>query len=309
MRYGILKDHKGNQHKFSKIILGGVPFGTVLSEEESFQVMDYYRAQGGNVIDTARVYCDWLENGHGASEMMVGRWLKDRGCREEFIIETKGGHPPLVNMEQSRMTKEDIVFDVEESLKALQIDYIDLFFLHRDDERVSVQVIVDILDELVTSGKIRMIGASNWRVERIIEANAYAMANGKTPFIASQIQWSYAKATAKETFNDPTVLCMDDQQYQLYLETHIPVLAYTALANGVFSSGYKSDLTDIAPKHKKYYNEENVRRYQELLKLCEDKDITPTKAALEYIIDNQLDSFAIVGCSKLEQLQDTLKTV
>ncbi len=308
MKYGIIRDQNRKEHKLSKIILGAAPFGTTMSEELAFQAMDLYRHHSGNVIDTARVYCDWLEEGHGVSEQTVGKWLDIRNCREEFIIVTKGGHPPLSDMPHSRLAKEDIFFDVDESLTALRTDYIDLYFLHRDDERIPVKIIMDYLDELITVGKVRMIGASNWSMGRILEANNYARKNNKTPFVASQIQWSYAVAQGKEAFGYGTV-SMNDQQYQLYLQAGIPVLAYTSQANGVFSRGYKEDLSDIAEKHQKYYSKENIRRYQELLKICKENNATPTQVALEYVIDNKLNGFAIAGCSNLEQLQEILKTV
>ncbi len=305
MKYGMIKDQNGIWHKLSKIILGAVKFGTDMSEELSFQVLDLYRDNGGNVIDTARCYCDWLENGHGVSEKTVGKWLTERDCREEFMLITKGGHPPMSDMEQSRLTKHDIFSDINESLEALRTDYIDLYFLHRDDEKVPVKTIMDSLDELVKLGKIRMVGASNWRAERILEANDYARRSGKTPFVASQIQWSYAVAKGKEAFGYGT-LSMDDQQHQIYLKAEIPVLAYTSQANGVFSCGYKEDLSDIAKKHEVFYSEGNIELYQKLIKYCKKNEITPTQAALDYIIKNELNGFAIVGCSKLEQLQEIL---
>ena len=308
MKYGIIKDQFGKSHKFAKVILGAFPFGSIMSEEPSFEAMDYYRSQGGNVLDTARIYCEFLENGSGASEKSVGKWLKERGCRSEFYIISKGSHPDIADMQKSRLSSEEIDYDVHESLKALQTDYIDLYFLHRDDESVPVKSIMDSLHEQVAAGRLKMLGASNWRIERILEANEYALANGKTPFVASQIQWSYAYCS-KEIFGDNTVMCMDDQQYQQYLKSEIPVLAFTSQAGGLFSAGYQPDLSDIAEKHKKYYCEENVKRYQELLKACEAKSTTPTQACLEYIIDNEVNGFAIVGCTKLEQLKDSLKGV
>ncbi|HHV10014.1 MAG TPA: aldo/keto reductase [Clostridiales bacterium] len=308
MKYGIIKDQFGNPHKFAKVILGAFPFGSIISEELSFQAMDYYRGQGGNVIDTARVYCDFIENGSGASEKTVGKWIKERNCRNEFYIISKGSHPAISNMQKSRLSPEEISYDLGESLKALEMDCIDLYFLHRDDEKIPVKNIMDSLHGHVAAGRIKMLGASNWRIERILEANEYAIANGKTPFVVSEIQWSYAYCS-KEIFGDSTVVCMDGQQHQQYLKAGIPVLAFTSQAGGLFSAGYQQDLSDIAPKHKKYHCEENVKRYQKLLETCAAKGITPTRACLEYIIDNEVNGFAIVGCTKLEQLQDSLKGI
>jgi aryl-alcohol dehydrogenase-like predicted oxidoreductase len=308
MKYGIIKDQFGNSHKFSKIILGAFPFGTFMSEELSFQIMDYYRSQGGNAIDTARIYCEFIENCSGASEKTVGKWIKERDCRNEFYIISKGSHPEISNMQKSRLSSDEINYDVEESLKALQTDYIDLYFLHRDDEKVPVKSIMDSLHEHVAAGRLKMLGASNWRIERILEANEYAVANKKTPFVASQIQWSYAYCS-REIFGDSTVVCMDGQQYQQYLQSEIPVLAFNSQAGGLFLAGYQPNLSDISKKHKGFLCEENVKRYRVLLEICAAKNITPTQACLEYITDNNVNGFAIVGCSKLEQLQDSLNGI
>lgn len=307
MKYGIIKDQNGIEHKISKLILGSVPFGTTMSEDLAFQVMDLYKENGGNAIDTARVYCDWLENGHGVSEETVGKWMHSRKCRDEIVLITKGAHPPLVDMHRSRVRPEYIFSDIEESLKALQTDYIDIYFLHRDDERIPVNIIMDTLHELVMSGKVHMIGASNWRAERILEANVYAKTNGKTLFVTSQIQWSYAFTTAKETFKDDTLICMDDQQYQLYLDADIPVMAFSSQALGVFSCGYKPDLSDIAPKHQQFYCKENIQRYQKLLAICKEKNCSPSYVTLNHIIQNELSGFALIGCSKLSQLQQAIE--
>ena len=308
MEYGFIQDQNGVSHKYSKVILGAVPLGTTISEKDAFEILDLFQNHGGNVIDTARVYCDWLENGQGVSERTVGSWLKARNCRAEMFILTKGGHPLLKSMEISRLTKEDIFYDVEESLKALQTDYIDLYFLHRDDESIPVKVIIDTLTEVVESGKVRMIGASNWRIERILEANEYARKCGKIPFVASQIQWSYAKVQGDNMFG-PGTISMDEQQYQQYLLSSIPVFAYTSQGNGVFSQGYKADLSDVKKKHQMYCSQENIERYKELKRCCEKRDISPTQFVLEYIIKNPLNGFAVVGCSKREQLFEILNGV
>ena len=268
--------------------------------------MDLYYEHGGRTFDTVRVYCDWLPGGHGMSERTLGEWVKERGCREEVVLITKGAHPPLTDMRCSRMNAEEIRKDIEDSLLTMQTDYIDLYFLHRDDENVPVSVIMDILYEFVQEGKVRMLGASNWRIDRILEANAYARENGKTPFSASEIQWSYAVCTP-ETIGDTTLICMNDAEYEKYKAAGIPVLAFTSQAYGMFSKGYKEDLSDLSERHARFYSEENVRRYQELLRICKETGCTPSDVALKYIIENEeIDGYAVVGCSKKEQLLEPL---
>ena len=310
MRYTAIKDHSGKEMILSKLILGACPFGTGVTKEDSYEIMDTYFAHGGRCFDTARVYCEWLPNGEGSSERTLGAWIKDRGCRDQVIVITKGAHPPMTDMHAARVNPEAIHSDFAKSLEALQTDYIDIYLLHRDDENMPVSVIMDALDELVKAGKVRMLGASNWRAERIMEANAYARANGKTPFMVSEIQWSYAYCTPKETFEDDTLVCMNEQQMELYRQMDMPVLAYSSQAYGVFSCGYKEDLSDVSEKHKRFYCEENIRRYQEILKTCEEQGCTTSQVVLDYVTKNEvLNGLAIVGCSKKEQILASLDTM
>ncbi|MFT3982794.1 MAG: aldo/keto reductase [Lachnospiraceae bacterium] len=305
MKYGSIRDAAGNSYKLSKLIMGTVPFGSVMSQEDSFAAMDLYVKNGGNVIDTARVYSSWLPNGKDASEKCVGEWMKTRNNRRELILITKGGHPPFENLHNSRINPADIRSDFSESLGYLQTDDIDIYFLHRDDESVPVNIIMDTLHELVADGKVKMLGASNWRLSRILEANEYAKANGKTPFSVSEIQWSYVYCTS-EVLKDDTLVCMDDQEHAGYLKAGIPVFAYSSQGHGVFSRGYKPDLSDIEEKNRAFYCQENIKRYQSLLEICEKENKTPSDIVLNYIMENELNGFAIVGCSRLSQLQESL---
>jgi aryl-alcohol dehydrogenase-like predicted oxidoreductase len=308
MRYISLSDAMGSTLEISKIVLGGAPLGTTINREKSFEIMDYFISQGGNTIDTARVYCDWLPNGHGVSEKTIGEWVKARNNREKINIITKGGHPRFNSMHESRLSEMEIREDIERSLNTLQMDYVDLYMLHRDDENLPVEDIVDILDDLVKEGKIHAIGASNWNVERIIEANDYAKRNNKTPFIVSEIQWSLAQCSPK-MFQDDTMICMDEAQYNRYLEIGMPVIAYSSQAGGVFFSGYKADLSDALDKHKKYVTPTNCIRYRKLLQFCEKRNCKPSTVALGYIMYNQLPATAIIGCSSLEQLKDSMSAL
>ncbi len=306
MKYGLIKDTNGNSHRLSKLILGTVPFGSVMSKEDSFAAMDLYTKSGGNVIDTARVYSSWLPGGKDASEKCVGEWLKERNNRREIVLITKGGHPPFDHLHNSRLSPDEIRSDFSESLRFLQTEDVDIYFLHRDDESLPVSVIMDTLHEFVTDKKVKMLGASNWKLARILEANEYAKTNDKTPFCVSEIQWSYVYCTS-ETLMDDTLVCMDDQEYAGYLKARIPVFAYSSQGHGIFSRGYKADLSDIEEKNRAFYCGENIRRYQSLLDRCEKENKTPSDIVLNYIMENELNAFAIVGCSRLSQLQDSLQ--
>lgn len=296
-----------NSLEVSKIILGGAFFGTYMSKEKSFEIMDYYFNNGGNTIDTARVYCEWVEGCEYKSEETIGEWVKKRNNRDKVKIITKGGHPSFKSEAyKSRLSEEDIRNDMEVSLKTLQMNYVDLYLLHRDDENTPVSDIMDTLHKLILEGKTKAIGVSNWKIERIIQANDYAAKTGKTPLCVSEIQWSLAECFPK-TFDDETLICMNNEIYDKYIEIGMKVLAYSSQAGGVFSCGYKKDLEDIADKHKKYLSDENIKRYNKLINLCEEKKYKPSAVAIEYITDNKLQSSAIVGCSSVNQLAESMK--
>lgn len=304
MKYFELYDTDNKPIRMSKIILGGVPFGTTLDEQQSFEMMDKYFERGGNTIDTARVYCDWLENGHSASERTIGNWIRTRNNRKDVILITKGGHPTKEGV--SRLSKEEILSDMDLSLKTLQTDYVDLYLLHRDDISKPVNEIMDTLHLLVQQGKTRAIGVSNWTCDRILEANAYADKNNKTRLEISQIQWSLAELFP-QNFNDMTIVCMNPKEYNQYLEMGMPVMAFSSQANGLYSKANENSLENIPNNLMKFLTLENINRFNNLLKLCKRKGYSRTAVALNYILDNKLNGFAIIGCTNLEQLYDCMK--
>lgn len=148
----------------SSLILGTDYYGGTLTKKECFRMYDIFTGNGGNHIDTAHLYVN------GESERTLGEWLKEYG-RDKIYVATKGAHPPLDDMNKSRLTRRDIRSDLEESLLRLGTDYIDLYWLHRDNSATEVGEVIEILNECIKEGKIRSIGCSNWRSDRIKQAN------------------------------------------------------------------------------------------------------------------------------------------
>ncbi len=302
-----LKLETGNNSiEISKLVLGTDYFGTNVTKEESFKLMDEFVAAGGNCLDTARVYAEWLPGGSGASEKIIGEWLKLRGIRDKIIISTKGGHPPLSNMHSGRLSKNCIESDLDQSLKLLGVDYIDIYWLHRDDINRPVSDIMETLQYFIDIGKVRAIGCSNWKVNRINEANNYAINNGLTPFAMSQILWSLATSTP-EAHKDPTIVCMDVDEYSWHLNNNFPVMAYSSQAKGFFAIGARNGLDKINQKAaSRFCTDENIERLERVKQYAKQNQLTPTAVALGYILCNKLDSMAIIGCKNTQQLQDTL---
>ncbi|MBA3709392.1 MAG: aldo/keto reductase, partial [Planctomycetes bacterium] len=147
----------------SAICLGTALHGSTIADDDAFALLDIFVERGGNFLDTAHIYAAWLPNGHGQSERAIGAWLRSRGSRASTVIATKGGHPSWTAVPQARLRPEDIASDLTESCERLGTDVIDLYWLHRDDPAVPVDEILDALQRLIASGRIRAIGASNWR--------------------------------------------------------------------------------------------------------------------------------------------------
>ncbi len=290
----------------SRICLGAGEFGGAIAQKEAFSMMDAFCDAGGNFIDTAHIYCDWATPTTSESEKMIGRWLKESAYRSKVILSTKGAHPPLSDMHHSRLSREEIVFDCEESLRFLGIDAIDLYFLHRDDESKEVGEIMETLNELRSMGKIRQFGASNWRYQRIQEANNYAEKHHLQGFCTSQIQWSLA-AVDYEALGDDTLVVMDATERTGYLQSKLPVMAYSALAKGYFNKMAALGAEGLSPKaNKRFHDGINQNRFASALQLSKELGISITGVVLGYIISHQINGIGIIGSKNNEQLNDSL---
>lgn len=163
-----------------------------MDQEKSFEVLDAFIRAGGNFIDTANVYCKWLE-GHGnCSEQIIGKWLKDRGAEGKVIVATKGAHYSFEDPGRSRVNREDIRADLDESCRTLGKDEIDFYWLHRDDPEKPVEEIVDILEELKKEGRIRYYGFSNYCTERLKQIEKCLRDRNLPGITAVSNQWSLA---------------------------------------------------------------------------------------------------------------------
>lgn len=295
----------------SRVIFGTTYLGNLPDPGEAYRQMDRYFELGGRCIDTARIYSNLEPDDRYPSEKRIGEWLRRSGVRKEVVLSTKGGHPPFGRMEDCRLSRRDLWQDLEESLDALQTDYIDLYWLHRDNAAVTVAEVIDTLNEFVDQGLVRCIGVSNWSTGRLLEANAYARKAGKTGFSASQIQWSLARCTP-QMLGDETLVCMTEQIRREYEEHQIPVMAYNAQAKGLFSKLAVMPEEQLPDKVKRRflsgpYREENLRRAARVMELSRRYGVSPAVVAIGYLTSQTLPAGAIVGCSSIAQLEDSMR--
>lgn len=220
----------------SRICLGTAGFGDKLDHEKSFKVLDTFVQAGGNFIDTANVYCKWLE-GHGnCSEQIIGKWLKDRGTQGKVIVATKGAHYSFEDQGRSRVNREDIRTDLDESCRTLGTDVIDFYWLHRDDPKKPAEEIVDILEELQKEGRIRYFGFSNYRTKRLKEIQKCLEERNHPGITAVSNQWSLAGINPGGNTNpDPTLVEFSREEYKWHCETKTASIPFSSTAMGFFS--------------------------------------------------------------------------
>ncbi len=282
--------------KSSKIILGRDCTSKALDKKVFFRGMDVYAANGGNHLDTAHLYCG------GESEKLVGEWIKTKK-RDDFIITTKGAHFNELP-EKTRFTKTEIEKDLDESLKRLSLDYVDIYMLHRDDIRVPAAVVIDILNEFVKKGKIKKFGCSNWRAGRIEEANGYAAKSNQNGFCISQIKTSLG--ITAPTYEDKTGLVeMDNTEYEYYKEKAMPVSAFASQAKGFFQKIEENLISEKC--RERYYCGENLSRFDRAKRLADEKNVSITAVVLSYLYSQETDVFPIIGGSSAEQIADSMK--
>jgi aryl-alcohol dehydrogenase-like predicted oxidoreductase len=225
------------------------------------------------------------------------------GVREKVVIGTKGGHPaiePGYSRPDAYLAPEVIAQDVDESLERLGFASVDLYYLHRDDTRVPVGEIVDTLHQEVDQGRIRHLGASNWSVERLEAANAYAQGKGRQGFIASQVQWSLATPTWK-IGPDPTTRYVTEDDVRWHTRTRLPIVAYSATASGYFSD---------TPRNPGLYNDSaNPGRAERARTFAAQRKATPTQIALAYLACQSVPTIPLFSTANLAHLAEALDSI
>lgn len=289
----------------SPLWLGGVPFGNTLDEAATFALLDRFVELGGNAIDTARIYSDWVPGEKRRSERVLGDWLRARGHRSSLVIGTKGAHPFIESLNVPRFSAAELRDDVEGSLRTLRIDVIDLFWLHRDVPAQPVEHFIDVLNGFVREGKIRFFGASNWTAARLRAANDYARASRQQGFIANQPFWSLGCQQARPSPITGLVK-FDVDAHAFHRETGLTVVPYTSQANGFFSKlalPSTQQPADFA-KHE-YHTPPNLAAGKIVLELAKAKRVNPSAIVLAYLWSRPFPVTPIIGSRTPAQLEDS----
>ncbi len=233
-----MKNIPGTDLSVSAVCFGTCPVSLSLEDARLFPLLDRFVDTGGNFFDTANVYGKWDPWFDNLSEQRIGRWLATRADRQEMVIATKGAHYDIRDPQRtSRVTRQAVTADIEESLRTLGLECIPLYWLHRDDPAQPIGAIVELCEELRRAGKLRWYGASNFSADRLEEARRYAAAHSLTGFSAVSNQWSLAEVTdlAHNNNPDPTLVLMGARELDFHRRTGTPCIPYQATARGWFA--------------------------------------------------------------------------
>jgi aryl-alcohol dehydrogenase-like predicted oxidoreductase len=283
--------------KVSQVCLGAMTFGREAEEKTSFEIMDFFAEQGGNFIDTANAYTA------GASEQMVGKWMKARKCRDAVVLATKvyGTMGPGPN--DGGLSRRHIMAAVDDSLARLQTDYIDLYQIHRWDPNSPPEETLSAMSSLIDAGKVRYIGCSNLTGWQLAQYLYLADLGGLARFVSIQPVYN---ALNRGIELEVLPLCKNQG---------IGVISYNPLAGGMLTGKYKrgGELPDGARLqayefyHRRYYTDLAFDVIEGFIAKAEEMGVTPAQLALAWAAGDPRITAPIIGARNIGQITDSLK--
>ncbi len=274
-------------------------FGWTADEPTSFALLDAFVAAGFSLVDTADVYSVWVP-GHigGESETVIGKWMKQSGKRQDVVVATKAGME--MAPDRKGLSRAHLLRSVEDSLKRLQTDYIDLYQAHIDDETTPLDETLETFARLIEQGKVRAIGASNYKAERLSQALLVSEKHGYPSYQTLQPQYNLYDRADYEASLEP--LC---------LEKGIGVISYFSLASGFLTGKYRSE-EDLSKsprgrRTKQYLNDRGFRILKVLDQVASQLESTPARVALGWLIARPSITAPIASATSLEQLDDLIE--
>ena len=283
-----------------ELCLGSNIFGGNATEAESHLVMDAYRSHGGNFIDTADMYNQWVE-GHvgGESESVIGAWMKSRGNRSDMVIATK-----VSKMDRRPgLSAKNILAACEDSLNRLQTDYIDLYYSHADDESVSLEETLGAYAQLIAEGKVRYIAASNFTAARLRESVQFSQDNNLPSYIAVQDLYNLIVRDGYEKDLAPTVA-----------DLGITNLPYYGIARGFLSGKYRPGVTEVDSKRaagaREHANDKNYAVLAAMDEISAAHNNAPLSAiALAWLRSQPTVSAPISSARTVAQLEEIVQVI
>jgi len=290
----------------SSICYGTGSFGADLRGKDVDTSINAFRYAGGNFLDTAHCYAFWLPYGAGCSECALGDYARRNG-KGDLVIGTKAGHTgaPGYRITDHWLAPARIEADIDDSLGRLGTDAIDLLWLHRDDTRVPPGEVIETLNREIGRGRVRFIGASNWRPDRIAAANAYASAHGLQGFAANQVEWNLARKNASnpdpatDTDHGAAMMCLEEPDVAWHRVSGLPVVAYTSTACGYFASN--------GERAKGAYDNAVTReRLARAQSLARELNVTPGQIALAWLQHQSFPVIPILGTHNVDHMREDM---
>lgn len=282
------------------VVFGGNVFGWTIDEKTSHRILDEFFDLGFNAIDSADVYSRWAKgNQGGESEEIIGKWMKERGNRDDVLLITKVGWDMG---EGHNNTKDYILKMVEDSLNRLQTDYIDLYLTHIDDEETHVEETLEAYDSLIKAGKVRWIGASNLSPERLKDSLHTSSSKNLPKYHVFQPEYNLYKRQGFE--EGISTVC----------EEHgLGVITYFALASGFLSGKYRSeDDLQKGPRGmivKKYLDDRGMRILKALDEMSEKHNASHAALALAWQMAKPNVTAPIASATKSSHLESFKEAV
>jgi aryl-alcohol dehydrogenase-like predicted oxidoreductase len=281
--------------KVSALGLGTNSFGGRADEQTSTQIIHRAIDSGINFIDTANIYTNT------ESERIIGLALEGR--RHEVVLATKAGLPRGEGPNQRGSSRYHLQLELENSLKRLRTDYVDLYQIHTFDPETPLEETLRSLDDMVRSGKVRYIGASNYAAWELMKALGISERDGLNRYVSTQVSYSLADRTPEKEL---VPLCLDQG---------VGIIPYFPLAGGILTGKYTStekapdgSRADIEPRFGRFLNQERITFGQQVSTLANDLGHSASALSLAWLMHKPAVATVIVGATRVEQLTDNLES-
>jgi len=287
--------------KISPIILGTMQMGWRIDEQESFKIMDRALELGINCFDTANIYTRWSEDSYaGKTEEIIGRWLADRGSRDELILASKLRGPMSEDVNNQGLSRRHIHQALHGSLERLQTDWIDLYQIHSFDTTVPIEETLHGLNIQIDQGLVNYIGASNVRPWHLIESFWMAEKYGYQKFETLQPPYSLVRRDR-----------MEPDFVEIVRQYGTGIIPYSPLGGGFLTGKYQKDqdLPDTPRNNStksRYFNDKNWNVLDLVQKIAEGHEATITQVALAWVLSKDYITAPIIGANSVEQLEENV---
>ncbi len=297
-----------NTREVSTLCLGTMYFGTTVDEPTAFAILDRYVEAGGNFVDTANCYTFWVDGGVGGeSEQVIGRWLRDRGNREDVVVATKLGagprHPDRDYDASNRegLSAEVIEAQADASLRRMGLDHIDLLYAHADDRQVRLEETTDAFGRLVDAGAVGLVAASNHTTWRLALARRIAEERGLPRYAAIQQRHSYLEARHQREHPPDAIQLPITPELLDYARSTVDlaVLGYSPLLSGAYTRPDR-------PLPEDYDTAGAPARLAMLDKVANELDATPNQVVLAWMMGGDPPIIPVLGVSSVAQLDECL---